>query len=413
MKNGWTGGQYSLVRAVFGFYLFVHFVQLAPWAAELFSNSGILPDGRASPLLHFFPNMFAIWDGPEFATAVVTFAAALSMLFAIGWHDRPAAVALWYVWACLHGRMPLINNPGLPYVGWLLLAHACLPPAPYGSLAARGRVDPGGGWRMPECIFLVAWILMALGYTYSGLMKLNSPSWLDGSAFARVLENPLSRPGFAREFLLALPDVVLRIATWSALVAELTFAPLALLKRMRPWIWCILLAMHLGLIVLIDFADLSFGMVILHLFTFDPAWVRGNPLIGTDTLFYDGTCGLCHRAVRFILAEDRGGTAFRFAPLGGETFQNAIPSEARTALPDSLVVATPDGKLLVRARAVRRICSRLGGLWRVIGVISRVVPIRLLDWLYDVVARVRYRLFARPKDACPILPETLRARFAA
>jgi hypothetical protein len=29
------------------------------------------------------------------------------------------------------------------------------------------------------------------------------------------------------------------------------------------------LAMHVGLIVLIDFADLSLGMVMLHLFTFD------------------------------------------------------------------------------------------------------------------------------------------------
>src|SRR5437588_563445 len=81
---------------------------------------------------------------------------------------RAPAVLLWYVWACLHGRMPLINNPGLPYVGWLLLAHACLPPAPYGSWAARGRTDPGNGWRMPPGIFLVAWILMALGYSYSG-----------------------------------------------------------------------------------------------------------------------------------------------------------------------------------------------------------------------------------------------------
>src|SRR4029079_5696962 len=181
MRNGWTGGQYSLVRFVFGTYLFVHFVQLAPWAAELFSDLGVLPDGRASPLLYLFPNVLAVWDGPAFVTALVVAAAGLSILFAVGYCDRVASVFVWCVWACLHGRMPLISNPGLPYVGWLLLAHACLPPAPYGSVAARGRVDPGGDWHMPPCIFLVAWIVMSLGYTYSGLMKLNSPSWLDGS----------------------------------------------------------------------------------------------------------------------------------------------------------------------------------------------------------------------------------------
>jgi predicted DCC family thiol-disulfide oxidoreductase YuxK len=411
MKNGWTGGQYSLVRAVFGTYLFVHFIQLAPWAAELFSNQGILADSRKSPLLHLFPNILALWDTPAFVTSLVTLAAILSIPFAIGWHDRIAAVALWYIWACLHGRMPLISNPGLPYVGWLLLAHACLPPAPYGSVAARGRVDPGGGWRMPPCIFLVAWIVMALGYTYSGLLKLNSPSWLDGSAVARVLENPLARAGLARESLLSLPEWALRVASWAALAAELAFAPLALISRFRPWLWAVLLALHLGLIVLINFADLSLGMVMLHLFTFDPAWVRRQPLAGMDTLFYDGTCGLCHRAVRFILAEDQTGTAFHFAPLGGETFQRVIPVPQQATLPDSLVVRTFDGVLLTRTIAVRRICQRLGGLWRVAAIVSRVVPTFVWDVLYDFIARTRHRMFARPKESCPILPQTLRARF--
>jgi predicted DCC family thiol-disulfide oxidoreductase YuxK len=413
MTNGWTGGQYSVVRAVFGAYLFAHFLHLAPWAAELFSNQGLLPDGQASPLLHLFPNVFALWDGPAFVTAVVLAAAGLSVLFALGVWDRAAAVLLWYVWACLHGRMPLINNPGLPYVGWLLLAHACLPPAPYGSWSARGRADPGGGWRMPAGIFLVAWVLMALGYTYSGFTKLVSPSWLDGTALARVLDNPLARPGLARDALLALPDGLLRLATWGALLTELLFAPMALVPRLRPWLWGLMLLMHVGLIGLIDFADLSLGMVMLHLFTFDPAWVRPRPAPGPDLLFYDGQCGLCHRAVRFVLAEDRAATTFRFAPLGGAAFQTAVPEADRARLPDSFVILTADGAVLTRSAAVRYVLARLGGLWRVLSVAAGVVPGWLLDRVYDGIARVRGRLFARPAEACPVLPKHLRERFAA
>jgi hypothetical protein len=205
---------------------------------------------------------------------LVIAAAVMSGAFAVGFHDRLAAVLLWYIWACLNGRMPLIGNPGLPYVGWLLLAHACLPAAPYGSLAACRRPDRGKGWRMPEDIFLVAWILMALGYTYSGYTKLLSPSWLDGTAIAHVLENPLARPGLVHDTLLALPSGFLRLATWSALLLELSFAPLALVPRLRPLLWALLLLMHLSLIVLVDFADLSLSMVMLHLFTFDPGWLR-------------------------------------------------------------------------------------------------------------------------------------------
>jgi hypothetical protein len=214
----------------------------------------------------------------------------VSILFAIGFHDRAAAALLWYVWACLLGRNPLISNPGIPYVGWLLLAHMLLPSAPYGSVAARGRPDPRGTWRMPPLLFAAAWTLMAVGYTYSGVTKLASPSWLDGTAIAHVLENPLTRPGALRNAVVALPDGLLGFASWATLTFELLFAPLALFRRFRPWIWMMGLALHLALIPLIDFADLSLGMVMLHLFTFDPAWLPPVTARTPETLFYDGQC---------------------------------------------------------------------------------------------------------------------------
>jgi predicted DCC family thiol-disulfide oxidoreductase YuxK len=33
------------------------------------------------------------------------------------------------------------------------------------------------------------------------------------------------------------------------------------------------------------------------------------------------------------------------------------------------------------------------------------------DAMYDFVARVRYRIFGRKKDACPLMPPDLRSRF--
>jgi predicted DCC family thiol-disulfide oxidoreductase YuxK len=413
VSNHWTGGQYSLFRAAFGTYLCVHFAQLVPWGAELFSDVGVLPRAGDSPLLRLFPNVLALADGPAFVTGMLIGAAACSLLFAIGLADRIAALLLWYVWACLHGRLPLISNPGLPYVGWMLLAHACLPSAPFLSWAARGRPDPDGGWRMTPGVHGVAWFLMALGYSYSGATKLVSPSWLDGTALVRVMENPLARPGLPRELFLMLPVPLLHAASWGALLLELSFGPLALLRRLRPWIWSLMLGMHLSLILVIDFADLSLGMVMLHLFTFDPAWVRPRPAGLTERVFYDGHCGLCHRAVRFILAEDRSGSAFRFAPLGGEAFRDAVPEQRRAALPDSHEVRRADRTLLLRAQGVLHILRRLGGAWRVLATLAALVPAGLLDRAYDVVARVRGRLFGAPAEACPIVPAHLRARFDA
>jgi predicted DCC family thiol-disulfide oxidoreductase YuxK len=292
MQNGWTGGQYSIVRAVFGGYLFVHFI-----AAAI--------AGVAMPL-----NVLA---------------AVASIFFAIGLYDRLAAVVICSVLAFVFARSPLIDNWSLPFAGCVLLIHVLLPPAPYGSWAARGRIDPRGSWSFPPALFATLWIVMLL-------------------------------------------------------------------------FWLAMLFMLLGLLVPIGFADLGFMVVILHLFAFDPAWIPRRALATTDVLLYDGSCGLCHRSVRLVLAEDASGTAFTFSPLPGS-------DQA------SVIVQTADGRTLTKSDAVIHILHRLGGLWRVIAVVFGLVPRTVRDVGYDFVARVRYRIFGRTKNACPLLPPDLRSRF--
>lgn len=406
MKTAWTGAQYSLFRVALGVYLAIHFAQLLPYGTELFSSQGMLPEASASPLAHAFPNLLAWWDTPLAVALLLGLAVGLSALLALGCWDRTAAVGLWYIGACLLGRNPLISNPALPYVGWMLLAHACLPPAPFGSWSARGRPDASADWRMPAGIFAAGWVVLSLGYSYSGLCKLGSPSWMDGSALAHVLENPLARPSALRGLALSLPPELLRVATWSVLALECGFAPLALWRRTRPWVWGAMLLAHVGIALVIDFADLSLGMLLVHAFTFDPGWLPARssaPL----TLFYDGECGLCQRTVRFVLSEDRE-HRFRFAPLGGERFAAEVGD---AEVPDSVVVRTEDGRLLTRSAAVLRVLAELGGVWRALGGIASVVPERLRDALYDFVARIRPRGRAPEALACPLMPAHLRARF--
>jgi len=411
-ENGWTGGQYSLFRLAFGAYLLVHFAMLIPWGAEMYSRVGVLPDASSSPLIRLFPNVLGLYDAPWFVTALLAVAVPLAAIFALGWRDRFAAVALWYLWACFFGRNPLTSNPGLPYVGVMLLAHGLIPPAPYGSIAARGRIDPSGGWFMPRSVFAVVWTLMAIGYTFSGAMKLTSPSWLDGSAMRHVLENPLARPTSIRDALLALPPIVLKSMTWAGLTLEIAFASLALIRPLRKWVWLAGLGMHLALMALIDFADLSLGMVMLHLFTFNPSWVPASRNARGATVFYDGHCGLCHRTVRFVLAEDRL-AVFRFAPLQGETFAASIDESRRAGLPDSVIVHAEDGRILTRSTGILFLLDGLGGAWRVIATGGCLIPRILRDRAYDGIAGVRRRLFASPSDACPMLSPALRSRFVA
>jgi predicted DCC family thiol-disulfide oxidoreductase YuxK len=136
-----------------------------------------------------------------------------------------------------------------------------------------------------------------------------------------------------------------------------------------------------------------------------------TPDRSVDLLFYDGGCGLCHRSVTFVLARDRDGAKFRYAPLNGSTFVQRFSEADRVALPDSIVLQTADGRTLVRSAALIHIGERLGEPWRILARIASLVPRWLLDLGYDGVARIRRRLFTRPEGACPRLPPELRTRF--
>ena len=412
MKNGWSGGQYSVFRIFFGCYLLQHFLALLPWGAELFSNRGAVANASASPLTQVFPNVLAICDQPGFVTALLILASVLSVLLAAGLWDRTAAFVLWYLWACLLGRNPLISNPALPFIGWLLLLHTVLPKAPFGSWTSRKRDDPSGNWYMPQFAFSLAWILMAVGYSYSGYTKLVSPSWLDGSALARVLQNPLARPTALRELLLRIPPVCLRVLTWATLLLELSFAPLAMFRKARLWIWTAMVGLHIGLLSLVSFADLTGGMLLFHFLTFDPAWLPRRVTMRPEWVFYDGNCALCHGWVRFVLAEDSSGKTFRLSPLQGRLFSSRVRGKRCSPLSRSLVVLTEDQKLLTRSGAVLYILRRLGGLWLLVAMIVGVIPQVILDWCYDRVARVR-RLFGTRENVCLVLSAELRQRFDA
>lgn len=136
---------------------------------------------------------------------------------------------------------------------------------------------------------------------------------------------------------------------------------------------------------------------------------RARAGAGYSRIFYDGTCGLCHRAVRFALARDTDGSRFRFAPLDSNAFRGRVPDAA--GLPDSMVVLTPDGALLARSAGVIHILERAGGVWWLVARLCRMIPSRFRDALYDDVAAVRYKLFRRPAEACPVTPPDLRDRF--
>lgn len=259
--------QFTGFRMVFGYYLTVHFAQLTPDAAELFSREGMLRDAQLNFTFGLLPNPLEHWDSPAFATLFTLALALLSAAFALGFCRRFAAFLLWFGWACLFNRNNLISNPAVPYVGMLLLLTILVPAGEPLSLNRKK-----GNWEFPAGVYWAAWALLAIGYGFSGWTKLQSPSWLDGSALTHLLNNPLARPGFVRETLLQFPEG-LRFLTWATLALELLFVPLSLHHLERFVAWSAMSFLHIAIMFVIAFADLSIGMLMIHLFLFDPAWI--------------------------------------------------------------------------------------------------------------------------------------------
>lgn len=261
--------QFAVFRIAFGVFLFVWLARLVPYAAQLFSRDGIFPTWPDTAL----PNLLRSFDSPRFATAYLAFLTAVAALYALGAFRRSAALVLWYGLASLVARTSGIANPSLAYLGWLLLASALVPAGEPWALRRR-PADPA--WRMPPLLFYGAWAIMAVAYTASGWDKLGSLGWRNGTAVPLVLGLPFARDTVLRDAILALPDPLLHLLTWAALGTELLFAPACLWRPTRIAFWCAGVGLHLGLLALLDFADISVAMLAIHLWTFDVRWLPGR-----------------------------------------------------------------------------------------------------------------------------------------
>ena len=130
----------------------------------------------------------------------------------------------------------------------------------------------------------------------------------------------------------------------------------------------------------------------------------------SEWVFFDSDCGFCQRWVQLVVKHDHDG-AFRFAPRKGETFRSLVAADRREALPSSILVLTTDGRILSRSSAVLHILERLGGGWRLMAGVGRMVPTGTRDVAYRFVARVRHGLLPAPDSACPVVAPELRQRF--
>lgn len=163
------------------------------------------------------------------------------------------AFFLWFYWISLLNRNILIANPGIPYVGFLLMSYIFVP-----FLSIEGK----------KTLYKIILFFVGFGYMVSGLHKLQCPSWIDGSALYNVLSGPLARDNIIRDTLFQYPDL-LKLATWGSLSFEILSLILIASPYTRSFTTIMYIVFHLGILSVINFADLTMGMLLVHILTLE------------------------------------------------------------------------------------------------------------------------------------------------
>jgi len=129
-------------------------------------------------------------------------------------------------------------------------------------------------------------------------------------------------------------------------------------------------------------------------------------------MLYDGVCWFCNTLVQAVIKRDRRGT-LRFAALQSNYGQAVIARHVELKGVDSVVwlrtSATGEERVVTRSDAALQLAGYLGGPWRLL-LAAYIMPRPIRDFIYDLFARYRYKLFGR-YDTCLLPSPAARARF--
>ncbi|BBB07045.1 MULTISPECIES: thiol-disulfide oxidoreductase DCC family protein [unclassified Sphingopyxis] len=120
---------------------------------------------------------------------------------------------------------------------------------------------------------------------------------------------------------------------------------------------------------------------------------------------FDGICVLCSSGASWIMRND-GRALVNFTP-AQEALGQALYAHYGIDMDESYLLIA-DGSAYTASRGYLELCRILGRWWHALRM-SAIIPERLRDWLYALVARNRYRWFGKA-DFCALLTKAQRER---
>ena len=120
-----------------------------------------------------------------------------------------------------------------------------------------------------------------------------------------------------------------------------------------------------------------------------------------NVIYYDGECGLCHLAVKFILRVDSKNN-FYFSPLSN--------LDINLKNIDSIILKRGN-KVFYEGMAIIMIFENIDNNWNYLAKVLKLIPINALDTAYRWVSRNRAKVSLKKVSSCPIVPSSYQKRF--
>ena len=126
-------------------------------------------------------------------------------------------------------------------------------------------------------------------------------------------------------------------------------------------------------------------------------------------ILFDGVCNLCNSSVQYVIKHDIK-NQFMFTALQSETGKEIIDEfNIDTSKTDSILLYNPKKGIDYKSTAALKIVSKLGFPRNLIGAFF-IVPAFIRNWVYDFIAKNRYKWYGK-KESCMIPTPELKSKF--
>lgn len=123
-------------------------------------------------------------------------------------------------------------------------------------------------------------------------------------------------------------------------------------------------------------------------------------------ILFDGLCNLCNTSVQFIIEKDKN-NAFLFAALQSNTGIEIIKTFGiNTQNSDSVILYSTGNGVSYKSTAALEIASQLNFLLNLLSFFM-IIPPFIRDWIYDYIAKNRYKWYGKKKSCWIPTPELL------